>query len=204
MKRPPHAENRRTVESYERYARTYAGAVSPRPTGKARQGLRRLAAGLGPGATVLEVGSGPGFDADYLETLGVAVRRTDVTAAFRELQAERGKRIDRLDVVTDDLGGPHDGVMALCVLLHVERADTARVLGKVARALRRGGLFLVSLRAGEGELWERGASGDYRVVLWTRDAFAASLKAAGLDVDWSAASADADGSWLHFLARRPG
>jgi hypothetical protein len=34
-----------------------------------------------PGATVLEVGSGTGRDADYLEALGPDVRRTDVANA---------------------------------------------------------------------------------------------------------------------------
>lgn len=194
--------NRRTVEAYERYARAYAAAVSPHPTGIAEEGLRRLAAIVGGAGTVLEVGSGPGWDADHLESLDVEVRRTDVTAAFRALQAERGKRVERLDLLVDELGGPWDGVLALHVLQHIERDRTAGVLRRVAAALRPGGAFLVTLREGDGELWERGASGDYRVVLRGQAEFSAALAEVGLGVEWTAHCVDSDGAWLHALARR--
>ncbi|HEY5972858.1 MAG TPA: class I SAM-dependent methyltransferase [Pseudoxanthomonas sp.] len=197
------SDNRRTIHSYERYARRYAAAVSPQPVGIDEEALRRMVDIVQPRGTVLEVGSGPGWDADYVESLGVAVRRTDVTQAFCEFQTERGKRIERLDVIEDDLGGLYDAVMALCVLLHIDRDLTDPVLRKVAGALRPEGVFLVSVREGEGELWETGeVSGEYHVVLWSRDAFVARLATAGLRVDWSARSVDTEGPWWTFLARR--
>lgn len=196
--------NLRTIASYERYARTYAAVVAPQPSGVAEEGLRRMIDRVRPGGSVLEVGSGPGWDADYVESRGLVVRRTDVTAAFREFQAERGKRVEPLDVITDDLGGPYDAVMALCVLLHIERDQIDHVLGKVASSLEPGGVFLLSTREGRGELWENGQSGDYRVVLWDHDVFAVRLATSGLGVEWSARSADDDGSWLHVLARKQG
>jgi len=209
------ANNRRTVQAYEGYARRYAAAVSPEPSGIGAEGLQRLAAAIRDGgaasapargtpfgARVLEVGSGPGWDADALEALGVSVRRTDVTQAFREFQAERGRQIEALDLLTDNLGGPYDGVMALCVLLHVERELVEGILARVSGALRPGGSFLVSLRLGEGELWETGESGAYRVVLWDEAAFLRGLAAAGFEVVWQARALDGDGDWLTVLARR--
>jgi SAM-dependent methyltransferase len=94
---------------------------------------------------VLEIGSGSGRDADFIESLGGKVRRTDVTQAFLDLQAERGKHGERLNVLTDALGGPYDAVLAICVLIHIERADTDRVLRKVRKALRPGGAFLSAM-----------------------------------------------------------
>jgi predicted TPR repeat methyltransferase len=195
----PLTNNRRTVAAYEEYAVGYAEAVAPDPAAGVATELRRLADVVGPGGTVLEVGSGPGWDADQVESLGVSVRRTDVTRAFREFQAERGKHVELLDVITDDLGGPYDAVMAMCVLLHIDRELTDTVLGKVAGALRPDGAFLVSLREGSGELWE---SGDYHVVLWSRAAFSVRLAAVGLRVEWCARTVHSDGPWLTFLARR--
>jgi SAM-dependent methyltransferase len=196
--------NRRTIASYERYARTYAAVVAPQPSGVAEEGLGHMLARVRPGGSVLEIGSGPGWDADYVESRGFVVRRTDITAAFREFQAERGKHVEPLDVITDELGGPYDAAMALCVLLHIERDQIDDVLRKVAGALEPGGVFLLSTREGRGELWENGQSGDYRVVFWEPDAFAVRLATSGLGVEWSERSVDDDGSWLHFLARKQG
>ena len=133
------------------------------------------------GARVLEVGSGTGRDADYLEARGAHVRRTDATPAFVALQAERGKHAERLDMLSDDLGGPYDAVLALCVLIHVERARTDAVLRRIADAAR--GVVLISVREGEGE-----RSGECHMTYWSRDAFAARLARAGLRRGMGAAS----------------
>ncbi|MEO6687849.1 MAG: class I SAM-dependent methyltransferase [Dokdonella sp.] len=195
------SNNHRTVQAYEGYARTYAEVVPTQPSGLDEEALRRMVAMVAPGGCVLEVGSGPGWDADYVESLGVAVRRTDVTAAFRELQAERGKQVAALDILQDDPGGPYDGVMALCVLLHIERDAIDSVLRRFADSLRVDGVVLLSIREGEGESWD-GSSGDYRVVLWREDAFRMHLTAAGFHVDWSARSKSREGPWLTFIARK--
>jgi len=147
---------------------------------------------------VLEVGSGTGRDADFLESLGAVVRRTDVTRAFRDLMAERGKKADLLDVVTDDLGGPYDGVLAMGVLIHVDREQIDAVLRKIHAALKPGGAFLAAMRKGEGE-----TIGEYHIVCWTLERFAARLGAAGLSVVWHAESVGRDGNdWITFLVRR--
>ncbi len=63
--------NRRTIDSYERIAREYAKDTAPDPSGAAGfsgEGLRRLVEALPAGGTVLEVGSGPGWNADFVES----------------------------------------------------------------------------------------------------------------------------------------
>ena len=199
--------NHRTVGSYERIARDYADDTAPGPDGTRAFGgeaLRRLLAAIPAGGSALEVGSGPGWDADVLEANGVAVRRTDVTRAFIDLQAARGKVVERLDVTTDELGGPYDAVLALAVLQHVERPEMPALVGRVAAALAPGGAFLVSLREGDGEQWEVGDSGNpYFTVLWREMDFCDVLEDAGLELDWRSATEDSEESpWLTFLARR--
>jgi 2-polyprenyl-3-methyl-5-hydroxy-6-metoxy-1,4-benzoquinol methylase len=189
----------RTVQSYEGCARDYDALCGPVPSPDAEDGLRRLMTIVPLGGAVLEVGSGPGREADFIESLGAVVRRTDATKAFVEIQAERGKHVEILNVVTDDLGGPYDAVLALCVLIHVDRDQIDAVLRGVQHTLRPGGAFLVSMRTGEGE-----TSGSYHTVYWTRDRFAARLTAAGLSIVWDAISVDVDDDeWVTFLARRP-
>ena len=202
-----HSGNRRTIESYERIARAYAEETAPEKSGPAEfiaEGLRRLVDALPTGGSALDVGSGPGWDADFVESQGVAVRRTDITAAFIDLQAERGKHVEKLDVISGDLGGPYDGVMALAVLQHVDRDRIPALLRKVAAALHPGGLFLVAIREGDGELWEIGDSGNpYFTVLWRESAFRDLLEDVGLMVTWSSRNEDSEEShWLTFLARK--
>ncbi len=151
-----------------------------------------------PGGVVLEVGSGPGIDADLVESLGAKVRRTDATQAFRDLQTARGKHVEPLNVLTDNLGGPYDAVLAMHVLIHIERAHTDRVLRKIWKALRPGGAFLVAMWEGTGE-----TAGDYHMTYWSRDEFVARLTAAGFTVEWESRVAGSDGDTsLTFLVRR--
>lgn len=199
----PLSNNRRTVDAYDVYAERYAEAVKGAPSGVAEEGLRRLADLIAPGGTVLEIGSGPGWDADHLETLGVAVHRTEIAPAFCALQTRRGKSCEPLDLIADPLGGPYAGIVALFVLQHIDRTLIPAVLGKIAAALDPGGVFLASIQLGEGEVWNRDtSSGDYHVVRWSEADFAAALVDAGLGVTWSAQTADEEGTWLRLIARR--
>jgi SAM-dependent methyltransferase len=191
------ARSRRTIESYESYADRYA-LIRREPDDREQAALRQVASIAGLGGQVLEIGSGPGYDADFLETLGVKVRRTDATRRFLELQAARGKQGDRLDVITDPLGGPYDAVVAQYVLFHVPRDGIDDVLAKIASALRPRGAFLVSMREGDGE-----TGGNYHEVHWRRNDFAARLKTAGLTVLWDEPSVGSgDVTWNTFLTRR--
>jgi 2-polyprenyl-3-methyl-5-hydroxy-6-metoxy-1,4-benzoquinol methylase len=191
-------KNGRTISSYESYADQYDKNVAIYPGPHDAQGLKRLAEYVGAGGQILEVGSGPGRDADFLETLGVTVKRTDATRRFIEIQAARGKTAEYLDIITGDLGGPYDAVAALCVIIHVPREQTDMVLAKITRALRPGGAFLVSMRDGDGE-----TDGNYHMIFWRRDQFAERLEAAGMRLIWDAFSIDTDGeAWNTFLAVR--
>jgi len=189
----------RTIQSYEASARDYDAIVADHPPPEIEDALRRMVALVPAGGSVLEVGSGTGRDADFVESLGVIVRRTDATQAFLDLQAERGKQGALLNVVSDPLGGPYDAILAMAVLIHVDRAQIAPVLHKVFDALAPGGAFLAGMRIGEGE-----TNGDYQTVYWDRDLFAAQLAAAGLRLDWERQwIGREDVRWASFLACRP-
>ena len=127
-----------------------------------------------------------------------ASRCTDATHAFRDAQRARGRHVERLNVLTDPLGGPYDAILAICVLIHIERRQTDRVLGKIWKALRPCGALLVAVWEGTGE-----KAGDYHMTYWSRAAFAARLAAAGLSVEWDSRRVDNDGDvCLTFLARK--
>ncbi|GER18731.1 class I SAM-dependent methyltransferase [Variovorax boronicumulans] len=189
----------RTLASYEASARDYNAIVAGHRPPEIEEAVRRMMQRVPAGGSVLEIGSGSGQDADLVESLGGVVRRTDAVQAFLDLQAERGKQGELLNVVTDALGGPYDAILAMCVLIHVDRAQIAPVLRKVFDALAPGGGFLAAMRIGEGE-----TLGDYQTVYWAKDAFADALAAAGLDLQWDSQWIGRDDvTWANFLACRP-
>lgn len=197
-----HANNGRTVAAYENYARRYAANVSPQPSDSGASALRRLAEVLPAGGRVLEIGSGPGWDADFLEGLGVRVRRTDVTAAFRDFQTERGRQVDALDVLENEIDETYEGILMLCVLQHFERAELDAVLQKLVNALRHDGAILLSHPVGEDECWEHTASGDYRVVRWSGAALDDRLRRSGVRAVWDHREDGEEGPWRAVLARK--
>lgn len=151
---------------------------------------------------MLEIGSGPGWDADFVEGLGREVHRTDATEAFRAFQRERGRQIDALDLLHDALAPGYAGIMLLCVLQHFERERVDELLAKLARALVPGGALLLSHPVGDDAIWEHGESGDYRVVRWLPQRLDAHLAHAGLELIWQGQGAGAADRWRTLIAQR--
>lgn len=193
--------NQRTVTAYEGYARNYALLIGPDPSADGELSMRTFLSHTPPGGTVLEIGSGTGHDADFLEAHGVHVRRTDATQAFLDIQSERGRHAELLNIVTDEVGGPYDGIMGLCVLIHVDKRQLERVLGKLRAALRPGGCFLVSMREGDGTE----ESGPWYTALWRDATLRQTYDHVNMNVLWAHFHVDVDGDrWLTYVLQRPG
>ncbi|MBJ8339137.1 class I SAM-dependent methyltransferase [Antrihabitans sp. YC3-6] len=201
------SKNQETLAAYEAIALEYAQSTEGSSTTAHHATMQHFVDSLSPGDTVLELGSGPGWDADFVESFGTRVRRTDATAAFREFQVARGKHIEPLDAVNDAYVDPiwpaYDAVMALYVLQHIEREDNDTVLRKVAEALRPGGRLLVTVREGSGDLWEGTSGNRYHVTRWEPSAFEARVEAAALEPVWTDHFVDEEGPWLALIARKP-
>ena len=202
-----------TVAAYDSSAAAYAAGTRDVPDGVA-VGVAAFVGLLGPGARVLEIGSGSGRDARLLEAAGrergVTVRRTDVTPGFVDLMRAEGQHADLLDPLVDDLADPsgdgrYDGVWAQACLLHVARGDLPVVLARLAGATRPGGPLLVSVKEGDGERWSvhGHVSGPRRFVLWREAALREVVEAAGWEVDEVVRDVGRNGEpWLDVRARR--
>ncbi len=87
-RRPGPQPGRRWRATTPAAAADYAGGDRPHtPTAEHVEALKNLAASAGPGGRVLEVASGPGWDADRLEAMGLEVRRTDLSGGLHRLPA---------------------------------------------------------------------------------------------------------------------
>jgi SAM-dependent methyltransferase len=165
-----------TLTAYGAHARAYRDDNRELPN-HIRAELDTFAGAVGAGRRVLEIGSGGGRDAVYLESLGLQVRRTDVTPAFVDLLREDGFTADVLDPLRDDLTDPvwphelYDAVWANACLLHVRRAHLPTVLERLRRATRPGGLLRFSVKEGNGEQWlNRGPVTEPRLFIYWKKA----------------------------------
>ena len=138
----------RTLDFYAGEAETYA--LQARWTANAR-----LSAFLDlppAGAAILELGCGGGQDSHAMLERGFKVTPTDGSPDMaRQAEAFLKRPVavlpfDQLDAV--DL---YDGIWANACLLHVQRAELAGILSRIHRALKAGGIFYASYKAGTAE-----------------------------------------------------
>ncbi len=137
-----------TIAVYARRVDDYAaltGQVNTAP-------FDAFVARLPTSGRVLDWGCGPGHDAARFASLGFDVDPVDATPAMvAHAVAEHGlparvATFDDLDAVA-----AYEGVWASFSLLHAARTDVPRHLAAARTALRPGGAFYVSVKAGEGE-----------------------------------------------------
>ena len=172
-----------TVRAYDLDAEAYAGN-GPAVPDSVRADIEDLVELLGPGARVLEIGSGGGRDALLMESLGLRVRRTDITPGFVDLLRSQGDVCDLVDPLVDDLSsseGSYDAVWANASLLHVRRDDLPTVLvpaggGHPSRRGARG-----SLKEGDGDGWSTHGSirSPRHFTYWRADDLSAVVTASG-------------------------
>jgi protein-L-isoaspartate O-methyltransferase len=93
--------NERTIDTYESAADVYAVADASAATlaGALHRFVDEFAGHLSAGAQVLEIGSGTGRDAAYLESRGFTVRRTDAARSFVAAMRAAGVEADVVNVL---------------------------------------------------------------------------------------------------------
>ena len=146
----------KTIAFYDREAIAYA-AWTDHPVSKA---LLDFVARLKPGARILELGTGPGRDAEFLLNAGFAVDATDGSALLAALASWRiGDlvRVMRFDEL--DAENVYDGVWANACLLHAPMDALPGILSRIRHALKPGGIFHSNYKAGAGG--ERDSLGRY-------------------------------------------
>lgn len=188
-----------TLASYEAAAEVYADrTLRTRP--ELESFMARLVAMI-PGGRILEVGSGPGWDAKYLESLGAHVERSDATKAFVEMMRADGYSARRLNILTDNFGGHYDAIFANAVLLHLTREQFEAVL-QDARVTAP--LFAFTLKEGSGDEWSTEKIGLPRYfTYWREPAVREVIESAG----WPMVSIERVGEggaqpWLFVVAAR--
>lgn len=136
-----------TLGFYAAEADVYA--ARDRPPSKE---LTAFLAALAPGARILELGCGGGQDSADMIARGYYVDPTDGSPELaREAERRLGRPVRVMLFDQLDAREMYDGVWANACLLHVPRAELAGVIKRVLTALKSGGVFYASYKAGAGE-----------------------------------------------------
>jgi SAM-dependent methyltransferase len=114
--------------------------------------LTPLAAGLKPGATVLDVGCGSGRDLLWMKNRGFNVMGLEGSAGLAELAAENtGGEIIKADFEAYDFTQLSvDAIVLVGALVHLPHVKMPAVLNSIIKALKKDGKILLTLKKGAG------------------------------------------------------
>jgi SAM-dependent methyltransferase len=143
-----------TIAAYNRHIDQYIAASDTTPAPEVVEWITRTLHVAAKTPHVLELGSGHGVDAEYLEQTGATVVRTDGAQAFVDRLRQLGHDARVLDITRDPIAhDTFDVVYANAVLLHLTREQTRTLIARVRNALRPDGVFAFSVKEGEGAGW---------------------------------------------------
>ena len=139
-------------EATLRFYRANAPAYAEREITSRQIRLGRFLALLSPGAAILELGCGAGFDTAEMLARGFDVSPTDGSPEMAEEASRRlGRPVGTLLFHDLDAVEAYDGVWANACLLHVPRSELKHILKLIWRALKAGGTFYASFKTGDAE-----------------------------------------------------
>ena len=133
------------VDSYEKYARERASHSPDEFKVQERSEFLKFLKAE-ERKTLLEIGCGPGWDAQFFQDQGLRVLAVDNTPTMVKLTAERGVPAQVLDCYNlDDMSERFDAVYTLNCLLHIPKQDFDQILHLISSRLNDNGLMYLGL-----------------------------------------------------------
>ena len=108
--------------------------------------------------TLLEIGCGPGWDAQFFQSQGLRVLAVDNTPTMVNLTAEKGIAAQVLDCYDlDQINESFDAVYTMNCLLHIPKQDFDLILHLISRRLNDNGLMYLGIWGDQNfeGIWEQ-------------------------------------------------
>lgn len=189
-----------TLKTYEKNFDKYLKDTPQVLVGEFKEYMDFVLTKLNSDDSILELGSGTGRDADYIESKGFHVFRTELANSFIEYQKSRGKEVARFNAIDGDLGIEFDMVLALAVFLHFTETEFLQAIQNTRRHLTAGGLLILRMKTGEGEEYSYHKMGGMRYFkYWNVDRLASALTQNDFTIE--DVRQTQDGKWIHVIAR---
>lgn len=198
-------DNQLTLDAYEGGLDAYNAAKLPEVTGSVKDWVDASLTMIPGGGRVLEIGSAHGRDADYIESKGFTIDRTDAVRSFVDYMRNGGKDAKLLNALTDDYGTDYDMIYANAVLLHFTPEQSLEVIKRAYASLRQGGVFAFSVKIGDGSEWSNAKLNAPRYfTYWNEADLRALIAQSDFEiVFWEEGSTGHDNSdWYHVTLKR--
>jgi 2-polyprenyl-3-methyl-5-hydroxy-6-metoxy-1,4-benzoquinol methylase len=190
-----------TLDSYNHSIERYITYTASKPTGEFLVWMDEFIELLPEAAKVLEIGSGPGRDADYLASRGVDLMRTDAAQSFIEHQRSNGHQIVEFNPLKTIFPRQYQAVFGAGVLLHFTEPQLKTVLKNLLTELDANGLICFSVKQGTGEDYSEHKIGLPRYFkYWERAELDSLLQAQGVKI--CSVRTALDGKWLLYIGRK--
>ena len=170
--------DRQTLDVYAKRGADYAAKFK---TDRPDRQLAKFISALPGAAVVLDLGCGMGQSTAFMRDAGLQVEAWDASPEMAQL----GRDAFGIDIVIATFGdlsakSEYDGIFANFSLLHAPKSEMPDHLGRIAAALKPGGLLHLGLKMGEGQARDQLG----RFYAYYQDGeITELLDAAGLDVE---------------------
>ncbi len=196
-------DNAKTLQSYNDHIDDYIAGTPQQIELDFKDWVDAALTVIPPGATVLEIGSGFGRDADYIESKGFKVIRTDAAKGFVDLLINKGHEARLLDALKDSFGTNLDMIFAHAVLLHFDPDQVLMVINKAHDCLKSGGVFAFSLKEGTGSEWSEAKLNSPRYFKYWSEADLKSLLNNSAFKNFEVSKRDSGRDmWLQVIAKK--
>ena len=133
------------VKTYEKYAHERASHSPDEFKVQERSEFLKFLKAEGR-ETLLEIGCGPGQDAQFFQSQGLRVLAVDNTPMMVKLTAEKGITAQALDCYDlNEINESFDAVYTMNCLLHIPKRDFDRILRLISRRLNENGLMYLGI-----------------------------------------------------------
>ena len=137
------------IESYEKHAHQRESSTTDKFKKRERSEFLKLLKEERR-KTILEIGCGPGQDAQFFQSQGFQVLAVDNAPTMVRLTAEKGVPAQVLDCYDlDQINETFDAVYTLNCLLHIPKKDIEHIFSLIATRLNGNGLMYLGLWGGE-------------------------------------------------------
>jgi SAM-dependent methyltransferase len=174
--------NSATLDTYNAAATAYIDNTPAEVSGEVKKWIDKTLAMVDKSGKIIEIGSAFGRDADYIESKGYTVERTDGAQSFVDILVQKGHSATRFDILNDAFSKKYDLVFANAVLLHFPPEEFRNILKKVKEALTSQGVlaFSMKVKVDRDEEWTNEKVGAPRYFrYWTLDNLKEELRNAG-------------------------
>ncbi|MEX3008514.1 class I SAM-dependent methyltransferase [Hoeflea sp. TYP-13] len=190
-----------TIKTYQENPQHFIDRTPSEIGGEFKDFLDRILARVPMDAEILEIGTATGRDADYIESRGYSVMRTDIVDAFVEFQRSKGSYACKFDALTGDLAKTFDLVLASAVFHHFNNRQFDQALENTHKHLKCGGYFALAVKHGKGEEYSEEKMESPRYFrYWRADELEDRLMGHGFEVEEMRLGEG--GKWLLCIAFR--